>query len=268
MLDQGYWIMPNKVLYAKDLSDKQKILYVLINSHCAKKWYCYASNKYIASKLWYTAKWVSECILSLINKWYLRSSVDQSAWNKRKIYLEKPDTYPATTGEGIPLQPDTPIPLQPETYNNTSNNITKEYFEKLRKLYLHTRPWKKEETFQKRKSNGLEYEEVRKQILFLKIKVKYWLEDPQYIPAMQRRIGWITALTVDVYEPYLKKILVKYLERQEQFWLEDETIKEAQREILAIRPLEEIKRITKIIRSERDRGIVLVDDNWNKHLYK
>lgn len=88
MLHQWYGIMPNKVLFDKNLSDKQKLLFVLISSLCAEKWHCRASNRYFSEKLWFSETWVSKQIADLEKQKYIRVKVDKNWWNARAIELE------------------------------------------------------------------------------------------------------------------------------------------------------------------------------------
>ena len=37
MLEQGYCLMPNEVLYSKELTDKQKLLFCAVSNLCAEK---------------------------------------------------------------------------------------------------------------------------------------------------------------------------------------------------------------------------------------
>lgn len=109
MLDQWYWVMPNDVLFSKDLTDKQKLLYCLISSLCAEKWYCRATNEYLWELL-NADKWtISKNISALQEKWFINVVVSQKSWNQRKITLAENDktivkndyTYSQEWQEGI-----------------------------------------------------------------------------------------------------------------------------------------------------------------------
>ena len=89
ILSEGYGIMPNKVLFDKNLTDKQKLLYCLISSLCAEKWYCWASNEYLWERLNADRKTISKNVSDLVNKWFISVEVSQEEWNKRKISMEK-----------------------------------------------------------------------------------------------------------------------------------------------------------------------------------
>lgn len=49
MLEQGYGIAPNVVLYDPDVPDAAFRLFVVISSHCAERGYCWASNEYLGN---------------------------------------------------------------------------------------------------------------------------------------------------------------------------------------------------------------------------
>lgn len=87
LMSEWYWIMPNSVLFDKNITDKQKLLFCLISSLCAEKWYCRASNKYLWEKLdvkeWTISNWIKE----LIEKWYIESDINKEKWNERHITI-------------------------------------------------------------------------------------------------------------------------------------------------------------------------------------
>lgn len=84
ILQNGFCMIPNVVLYDNELSDKQKLLYWVISSLCAEKWYCRASNDYI-SELLGVNKWtISKNISELEKKWYINITLDSNY----KRYIE------------------------------------------------------------------------------------------------------------------------------------------------------------------------------------
>ena len=84
ILQNGFCMIPNVVLYDSELSDKQKLLYWVISSLCAEKWYCRASNDYI-SELLGVNKWtISKNISILAEKWYINITFDSNY----KRYIE------------------------------------------------------------------------------------------------------------------------------------------------------------------------------------
>jgi len=108
MLDQGYGIMPNSILFNKELSDKEKLLYCLISSLCASEWHSWATNQYLWEKLWlhkdniwkYLSKMAKSWIIFLqdINntRYITICKIDENAWGGRWIHLGGVDenTYP------------------------------------------------------------------------------------------------------------------------------------------------------------------------------
>lgn len=84
ILQNGFCMIPNIVLYDNELSDKQKLLYWTISSLCAEKWYCRASNDYIWELLWVNKWTISKNIAVLEQKWYIHITLD----NNYKRYIE------------------------------------------------------------------------------------------------------------------------------------------------------------------------------------
>ena len=84
ILQNGFCMIPNVVLYDNDLSDKQKLLYWTISSLCAEKWYCWASNDYIWELLNADKRTISRNIAVLSEKWYINITLD----NNYKRYIE------------------------------------------------------------------------------------------------------------------------------------------------------------------------------------
>lgn len=93
MLDQWYGIMPNKILFDKDLSDKEKLLFCFISSLCAEKWYCRASNGYLGEKINLSWSRVSWWISWLQRKWYIVVESENS-WQNRRIALAENSKTP------------------------------------------------------------------------------------------------------------------------------------------------------------------------------
>ena len=85
MLDQWYWLMPNSVLYSKELTDKQKLLFWAISNLCAEKWYCRATNDYIGELLNADKRTISRNLSELEEKWFITIEI----WIQRKISLDK-----------------------------------------------------------------------------------------------------------------------------------------------------------------------------------
>lgn len=103
VMSEWYWIMANVVLFDNRLTDKQKLLYCLISSLCAEKWYCRASNKYLWEKLWVKEWTISQWVKALIDYWYVESDINKSKWNERHITIANvinQNTYCEKSQEG------------------------------------------------------------------------------------------------------------------------------------------------------------------------
>lgn len=231
LLNQGYWLMPNAVLFNKELTDKQKLLFCLISSLCAEKWYCRASNEYLWELL-NADKWtISKNIWKLNEKWFIVIKIDNrdSKNSKREISIGgivKNDQGYSQKWLGGIVKNDYPI-LQE---NNTSEKKeNKEKFDAFRKQYPHARKGKKKESeqyFYKQDSD-----KVMQQVAILKRKIKAWLQDAKYIPACERWIRDFTELNEDVIKQDLVRICKWHLnaewdmkqrasELKETFWEE------------------------------------------------
>lgn len=85
MLDKGYGLMPNTVLFDTELSATSKLVFVLISSLSAEKGYCWANNHYLAEQLSLSERQISRSIKQL-NKYI---SIDNPYNEKRQICLDK-----------------------------------------------------------------------------------------------------------------------------------------------------------------------------------
>lgn len=120
VMSEWYWIMANVVLFDNRLTDKQKLLYCLISSLCAEKWYCRASNKYLWEKLWVKEWTISQWVKALIDYWYIESDINKSKWNERHITIANvinQNTYCEKSQEGY---------CENSQHNITTLNTTKE----------------------------------------------------------------------------------------------------------------------------------------------
>lgn len=83
MLEQWYWLIPNSVLFSKELTDKQKLLFCVISNLCAEKWFCWATNEYLWERLWVNKWTISKNITTLYELWF----INIENWLQRKITL-------------------------------------------------------------------------------------------------------------------------------------------------------------------------------------
>ena len=200
MLEQWYWIMPNLVLFSKDLTDKQKLLFCLISSLCAEKWFCRATNEYIWELLNADQRTIRRNVSELETKWYITTEIETN--NKRKITLDKNvlgvgQKCPGGVGQKCP-------------HNNIIYNNTIEYtFSDFWKDYPHARKWKKWESERYFKEQPCD--EVKKQVSIMKWKLKAWLIESKYIPACERWIRDFTPINDDVINQDLVKICRRHL---------------------------------------------------------
>lgn len=111
MLDEGYGMMPNKVLFDKSLSPNAKLLFVYISSLCAKEGYCWANNQHLGEKLGISKSQVSRHIRSL------EKYIDISdPYNERRtIRLRKNAQVPTQKPQG-------------SLRKNAQHNNTREYY--------------------------------------------------------------------------------------------------------------------------------------------
>lgn len=123
-LNQWYWIISNTVLFDNRLTDKQKLLYCLISSLCAEKWYCRASNKYLWEKLWAKEWTISTWIKELIRLWYLISDVNQERWNERCIKLGNVINHNTSCENSQDLLWNFTNPSCENSQHNITKNIT------------------------------------------------------------------------------------------------------------------------------------------------
>lgn len=204
MLDQWYWVMPNDVLFSKDLTDKQKLLYCLISSLCAEKWYCRATNEYLWELL-NADKWtISKNISALQEKWFINVVVSQKSWNQRKITLAENNktivkndyTYSQEWQEGI-VKNDNIIIQDNNTIEKKENKkekfldfvyLTKQEYDKLIDVY-----WEKVIKWQIENLNNYIWQKWKDKYkshyyTILSWNKKAWIKQ---IPKKQENESWI-----------------------------------------------------------------------------
>ena len=87
MLEKWYCFMSNTVLYSKELTDKQKLLFWAISNLCAEKWYCRATNEHIWELLNADERTIRRNISALQEKWFINVSIKDK--NIRHITLNE-----------------------------------------------------------------------------------------------------------------------------------------------------------------------------------
>ena len=112
-----YWIMPNNILFDNTISDKSKLLFCLISSLCAEKWFCRATNEYLAGQLWVTDRTIRERVWELQEHWYIAVLIEDGF--KRTIRVKWGEENFQGDGKKLPQGDGKKLPD-----NNTSSNIT------------------------------------------------------------------------------------------------------------------------------------------------
>jgi len=123
MLEQGYGIMPNKILFDKDISSTSKLVYVLMSSLSAEKGYCWANNKYFADKLSISERQVSRSIKELGKYIHIQNGKN----DKRQLWLDK-NVY-------VPRQKCRSSLDKNVYHNNIKNNITNNVEKEINRRY-------------------------------------------------------------------------------------------------------------------------------------
>lgn len=134
MLDEWYGIMPNKVLFDKELSDKAKLLFCLISSLCAEKWFCRAGNEYISEKMWMSERTVREHIGILVKYGYITLVVEKG--NQRKITIWAVADSRHGDGESMPWSGGEIPPHNIISYKTTKENKIQEFWDRLKQEWF------------------------------------------------------------------------------------------------------------------------------------
>lgn len=96
MLEKGYGILPNEILFSEEVSSTAKLVFCYISSLCAERGYCWALNSHIAEKFGITDSQVSRLISSLEPWLEITAGVNQH----RKICLRKNADLPTQKAQG------------------------------------------------------------------------------------------------------------------------------------------------------------------------
>ena len=243
IMSEWYWIMPNKVLFDKNLSDKQKLLYCLISSLCAEKGYCWATNDYLSEKVDCTKNNITKMVKKLCDEWYITIEINKEYGNQRKLRVN------SIIQKDYPIIPKDYTPIIPKDYHNNiidnntiNNNISsssgsnetssegntinsnllnsKEWlgvsdytaqFDIFWKIYPHARKWKKQDA--KKYFMQQDIESVMENVKLYKWKIELWIEDAKYVPACERWIRDFVPVNNVVKEQDLYKIICEHMQR-------------------------------------------------------
>lgn len=134
MLDKWYGIMPNSILFNKELGDKEKLLFCFISSLCAEKWFCRAGNEYIAEKMWTSERTVREHIWRLAKHGCITLVVEKG--NQRKITIWTVAESCHGDGENLPPSDGENLPHNIIRLNIIKEKKIQNLLENLKKLGL------------------------------------------------------------------------------------------------------------------------------------
>jgi len=115
MLEQGYGIAPNVVMYDTTVPDAAFRLFVILSSHCAERGYCWASNEYLGNLVGKHEKSIPRLLKALDR--YI--NIEGGSNQQRKIRLNKNVTPPSQNRYG-------------SRNKNVTHNSTKENYKEKR----------------------------------------------------------------------------------------------------------------------------------------
>ena len=220
-------MIPNMVLFDNRLTDKQKLLFCLISSLCAEKWYCWASNTYLWEKLNVKAWTISTAVKALIDLGYVYSDVNKSKGNERHItignvknqntyceksqypYCEKSQDNNISNNNTINNNWDS-LPKPESITPITNRDLT---FENIYNLFYH-KSWHKpsvdkcKKVFESLNLDKEWYEMLLKDLKLFRIEYKYWIKDQMYRPWFEKYVWWFNAEWVN--EEYRLKTIIKF----------------------------------------------------------
>lgn len=207
MLEQGYWMMPNSVLYSTELSDKQKLLFCVISSLCAEKGYCRAKNEYMAEKLWTTTRTIREHVSELQEKWFI--TVELKNNNERFIRLAEREEE-NFLGGGRNLPGGEEENFLPYIYmNNTIEYIYSNYYWKWK--------WIDEKKCGKIIDNKLKQwitlEEIKQCMVLYNCECRL-KQDFQYVKKLENRLTEFQPLTEEQIEETLYTVVNEYSKKK------------------------------------------------------
>ena len=220
MLENGYGIMPNKVLYDKELSDKEKLIYCVVSSLCAEKWFCWASNKYIWDMLDCKEWTISKAVSKLVSIWYLTSYVDRSKGNVRHLSIGTVKNH--NTSCEISQDPSCEKSQDIITIDNNINNKEDDLFKQLWSAYprmnFRASDLNKSKAAWSKKTAD-EQQEMITDALIYKFEVRYKIADAQYVRKLENWIDWFS-ISDWTYDDRLYKIIDIH-----RRWEQDDTAK-------------------------------------------
>ena len=218
MIEQWYWLMPNSVLFDKELTDKQKLLFCLISSLCAEKWYCWATNERLWELLWANRTTISKNISELQEKGFI--SIVLEDWHSRKIYLVENAKGGCEKSQGGLWKITTPIIL----YNNTIDNNIATDVSDLYKNYYWKNKWIDEKKCNKliidKLNQWISYSDIRNWMVLYNCECRL-KQDFKFVKKFETRIKEFQALEEQQINEELYAIIKNFIEKRktdDKFW--------------------------------------------------
>ena len=87
LLEEGFGIIPNSVLFAQSLQPFDKLLFCYISCLCAEKGYCFAGNEYLSEKMNASVRYIQKSLSKLKAKNFIRIQIVNNC--QREIYLNE-----------------------------------------------------------------------------------------------------------------------------------------------------------------------------------
>lgn len=197
--------MPNIVLFDKELTDKQKLLFCLISSLCAKEWFCWATNEMLWKMLNASKITISKNVAVLCDRWFISIEVSQKDGNTRKITIVKNDKRSNQKWQEGIVKNDNPLYIY---------NITNEY---LYERYYWSTKW-----INKKKCNKI-IDDLLKQWITLD-DIRIWMvlynnecrlnKEWRYVRKLENRLAEFQPLTEWQIEENLTRIVRDYRQKK------------------------------------------------------
>lgn len=220
IMDYWYWVIPNLVLFDKRLNDKQKLLFCLISSLCAEKWYCRASNEYLWERLWVWKQCISNNIKELSDLWYLNLEIIKNYDRKISISYNinyKGDIIKIIGGYNKNYRGDIKkIIYNNINNNNINNNINNNVENQISLLSVNVEEEKEKNSAKKEKEVVYnEYDFVDEFIDKNNWTIQYLLnKDKDYIKKQSR---YVDKLVKQWYDIETIKTVLNFI-KQDDFW--------------------------------------------------
>lgn len=193
-IEWWYCTIPNAVMLDKRLTPNQKLLYWIISSLCAKKWYCRATNKFIWDMLWVNKTSVSNGISKLVECWYITTEWE---YEQRAIALNMMIQWLNLSSlineDDIEDEMEDEVEDTVEFKNKVKEKVKEKgendnLFEEFREKYPRKVNKKKAETSFKKLSD--EDKRLAIDMIDKFKKTKQW-QDKQYIPHPTTYLNWL-----------------------------------------------------------------------------